>query len=169
MPAQKKSAARSRAIKSTQKITKAMEMVAASKMRKAQDRMRAARPVRGEDPHRDRPPAPREPGLPHPFLVEREPKSVGIIVISTDRGLCGSLNINVFKPRSRDPRVAGQGRGGAALHHRLQGLAFFKRLKVPIARERHAPRRPPHVADLIGTVKVMLDAYARASSIACSS
>ncbi|HEY5719483.1 MAG TPA: F0F1 ATP synthase subunit gamma, partial [Gammaproteobacteria bacterium] len=84
-------------IKNTQKITKAMEMVAASKMRRAQERMRAARPyaekiravvghirVANPDDH-------------HPFLVEREVRAVGIIVVSSDRGLCGSLNINVFK------------------------------------------------------------------------
>jgi len=84
-------------IKSTQKITKAMEMVAASKMRRAQERMKAARPyadrirsvighLRLANQHSS-----------HPFLIEREVKAVGIIVVSSDRGLCGSLNINVFK------------------------------------------------------------------------
>src|SRR5688500_6039088 len=83
--------------KSTQKITKAMKMVAASKMRKAQDRMRATRPysekirrVIGHLRHAN-------PDYKHPFMVERPAKSVGFIIISTDRGLCGGLNVNLFK------------------------------------------------------------------------
>ena len=83
-------------VKSTQKITKAMEMVAASKMRRAQDRMRAARPyadkIRSVIGHL-RVANPTN----HPYLVEREVKAVGLIVVSSDRGLCGSLNVNVFK------------------------------------------------------------------------
>src|ERR1700682_1611532 len=84
-------------IKSTQKITKAMEMVAASKMRRAQERMRAARPyadkIRNVVGHI----AIANPGDSHPYLTERAPKSVGLIIISTDRGLCGALNLNLFK------------------------------------------------------------------------
>jgi F-type H+-transporting ATPase subunit gamma len=83
-------------VKSTQKITKAMEMVAASKMRRVQERMKAARPyadkIRGVIGHL-RVTNPTN----HPYLVEREVKAVGIIVVSSDRGLCGSLNVNVFK------------------------------------------------------------------------
>ena len=86
-----------RSIKNTQKITRAMEMVAASKMRKAQSRMRAARPyaerIRRVIAHVSA--ASTE--YVHPFMVEREPKSVGYIVVSTDRGLCGGLNSNVFR------------------------------------------------------------------------
>src|SRR4029077_13269528 len=84
-------------IKSTQKITKAMEMVAASKMRKAQERMRAARPyaekMRTVVGHLRL----ANPDYRHPYLIEREAKAVGVIIVSTDRGLCGSLNANVFK------------------------------------------------------------------------
>src|SRR3990172_12934431 len=84
-------------IKGTQKITKAMEMVAASKMRRAQERMRTARPyadkIRQVIGHL----RVANPNHRHPYLVEREPKSVGLIIVSSDRGLCGSLNINVFK------------------------------------------------------------------------
>src|ERR1700752_4856997 len=83
--------------KSTQKITKAMEMVAASKMRKAQERMRATRPyaekirrVIGHLRHAN-------PDYRHPFMIERPVKSVGFIIITTDRGLCGGLNVNLFK------------------------------------------------------------------------
>src|SRR5512138_3349147 len=83
--------------KSTQKITKAMQLVAASKMRKAQDRMRAARPyaqrIRRVIGHLRL----ANPDFRHPFLIEREAKSVGFILISTDRGLCGGLNVNLFK------------------------------------------------------------------------
>ena len=83
--------------KSTQKITKAMEMVAASKMRKAQERMRATRPyaerIRRVIGHLRL----ANPDYKHPYLVEREAKSVGFIIITTDRGLCGGLNVNLFK------------------------------------------------------------------------
>jgi len=147
-------------IKSTQKITKAMEMVAASKMRRAQERMKAARPyadkirqvighVRAANPHHR-----------HPFLVEREVKSVGMIVVSSDRGLCGALNINVFKQvliAARDYQ-----KQGVELHLCLIGskaMQFFRRLKLPItASITHLGDRP-RVADLLGTVKAMLDMY----------
>src|SRR5271156_64042 len=84
-------------IKNTQKITKAMEMVAASKMRKAQDRMRAARPYAEKIRHVIGHLRQVNLDYKHPFTVERPVQSVGIIVISTDRGLCGSLNLNLFK------------------------------------------------------------------------
>ena len=97
MPGAKEIRTKIASIKSTQKITKAMEMVAASKMRRAQDRMRAARPyaekIRTVIGHIRQ----ANPDYRHPFLVEREVKSIGLIVISSDRGLCGSLNVNVFK------------------------------------------------------------------------
>ncbi len=147
-------------IKSTQKITKAMEMVAASKMRRAQERMKAARPyadkirqvighVRAANPnHR------------HPFLVERDVRSVGMIVVSSDRGLCGALNINVFKQVLAAAREYQQ--QGVELHLCLIGaksMQFFRRLKLPItASITHLGDRP-RVADLLGTVKAMLDMY----------
>jgi len=147
-------------IKNTQKITKAMEMVAASKMRKAQERMRAARPyaekirkVIGHLRHAN-------PDYKHPFLVERECKSMGLIVISTDRGLCGSLNANLFKTAVTTMRAA-QGRG-EKIHLCLIGtkaVQFFRRLGMEIdASITHLGDRP-HVTDLIGTVKVMLDGF----------
>lgn len=84
-------------VKSTQKITKAMEMVATSKMRKTQDRMAASRPyseaIRNVISHVSK----ASIGYKHPFLIEREIKKVGILIISTDRGMCGGLNINLFK------------------------------------------------------------------------
>jgi len=91
-----------KSIKNTQKITKAMEMVAASKMRKAQDRMRASRPyaekMRNVICHL----AHAHAEIKHPFMIEREIKRVGYIVITSDRGLCGGLNVNLFKQTIND-------------------------------------------------------------------
>ena len=147
-------------IKSTQKITKALEMVAVSKMRKAQDRMRAARPyadkIRQVIGHL----RVANPNHRHPYLVEREVKSVGLIVVSSDRGFCGSLNVNVFKQvlaAARDWQEK-----GVDLHLCLIGnkaLRYFKRLKLPIIASITHLGDTPHIADLIGTVKAMLDMY----------
>jgi F-type H+-transporting ATPase subunit gamma len=148
-------------IKNTQKITKAMEMVAASKMRKAQDRMRTARPyaekIRNIVGHL------RQVNLDykHPFTLEREVKSLGIVIVSTDRGLCGGLNLNLFKQALLAIRDA-QGKG-QKVHLCLIGskaLQFFRRLNgVTVdGSVTHLGDRP-HVTDLIGATKVMLDAY----------
>jgi F-type H+-transporting ATPase subunit gamma len=148
-------------IKNTQKITKAMEMVAASKMRKAQDRMRAARPyaekIRKIVGHL------RQVNLDykHPFTLERPVQSVGVIIISTDRGLAGSLNLNLFKATLTAIREA-QSRGAKVSVCVIgsKALQFFRRLNgVEIAGSVTHLGDKPHVADLIGTVKVMLDFY----------
>ena len=146
-------------VKSTQKITKAMEMVAASKMRRAQDRMRAARPyadkIRSVIGHL-RVTNPTN----HPYLVEREVKSVGLIIVSSDRGLCGSLNVNVFK--SVLAQVRDYQAQGVEVHLCLIGakaLQFFRRLKLPIVASITHLGDKPHIADLIGTVKAMLDLF----------
>jgi F-type H+-transporting ATPase subunit gamma len=147
-------------IKNTQKITKAMEMVAASKMRRAQERMRASRPyaqkMRVVIGHLNE----ANPDYRHPFLVEREVKSVGFVVISTDRGLCGSLNVNLFKATIAAMREwQGKGASVSLCLIGAKALNFFRRLGLPIlAQVTHLGDRP-HVKDLIGTVKVMLDAY----------
>src|ERR1700743_1071376 len=148
-------------IKNTQKITKAMEMVAASKMRKAQDRMRAARPyaekIRKMIGHL------RQVNLDykHPFTLERPVTSVGIVVISTDRGLCGSLNLNLFKATLAAIREA-QSRGSKVYLCIIgsKALQFFRRLSgIEIAASVAHLGDRPHIKDLIGTTKVMLDFY----------
>jgi len=146
-------------VKSTQKITKAMEMVAASKMRRAQERMRAARPyadkIRGVIGHL-RVTNPTN----HPFLVEREIKSVGMIVVSSDRGLCGSLNVNVFKQVLAAAReYQAQGVEVRLCLVGAKALQFFRRLKLPIEASITHMGDKPHIADLIGTVKAMLDLF----------
>jgi F-type H+-transporting ATPase subunit gamma len=160
MPGAKEIRGKIASIKSTQKITKAMEMVAASKMRKAQDRMRAARPY--ADKMHDVIGHLRlaNPDYRHPWLVERPVKAVGVIVISTDRGLAGSLNINVFKQTLATVREW-QGKGAEVQLCVIgaKALGFFRRLKLPIAASLTHTGDRPHIANLIGTVKVMLDAY----------
>ncbi|MFM2109525.1 MAG: F0F1 ATP synthase subunit gamma [Gammaproteobacteria bacterium] len=160
MPGTKEIRTKIASVKSTQKITKAMEMVAASKMRRAQERMRLARPyadkIRVVIGHLNQ----AHPDYKHPFLVEREPKSIGVIVVSTDRGLCGALNTNVFKSTLMLMREW-QGKG-AKLNFCLLGtksVGFFRRLGVPILASMTGIGDRPHVKDLLGSVKVMLDAY----------
>jgi len=161
MPGVKEIRIKIASFKSTQKITKAMEMVAASKMRKAQDRMRATRPyaekIRRVIGHLRL----ANPDFKHPYLIEREAKSVGFIVISTDRGLAGGLNVNLFKTTLAAMREWQE--KGAEVSMCLigaKGVQFFRRLGnvKTLATVTHLGDRP-HVADLIGTVKVMLDLY----------
>ncbi len=149
-----------KSIQNTQKITKAMEMVAASKMRRAQDRMRASRPyaekMRNVVAHMGR----AHPEYRHPFLVEREARRVGLIIISSDRGLCGGLNINLFKKAVRSmAEWKGQNLeidlaviGGKA-------MGFFKRLGGNVVSENSQLGDSPGIEALIGSVKVMLDAF----------
>jgi len=148
-------------IKNTQKITKAMEMVAASKMRKAQERMRAARPyaekIRKIIGHL------RQVNLDykHPFTLERPVKAVGIVVISTDRGLCGSLNLNLFKATLSAIREAREKNAKVYLCViGTKALQFFRRLAdIEISASATHLGDKPRVAELIGTTKVMLDFY----------
>jgi F-type H+-transporting ATPase subunit gamma len=147
-------------IKSTQKITKAMEMVAASKMRRAQDRMRAARPYSDRILNVIGHLRLANQNSSHPFLVEREVKAVGIIVVSSDRGLCGSLNINVFKQVLIAAREW-QGKG-VEVHLCLIGskaLQFFRRLKLPVVASITQLGDKPRIKDLIGGVDAMLELY----------
>jgi F-type H+-transporting ATPase subunit gamma len=147
-------------IKSTQKITKAMEMVAVSKMRRAQERMRAARPYSDRILNVIGHLRLANPNSRNAFLVEREVKAVGIIVVSTDRGLCGSLNVNLFKQVLAAAREW-QGKG---VEVRLcligsKALQFFRRLKLPIEASITNVGDTPRIGDLIGGVDAMLDLY----------
>jgi F-type H+-transporting ATPase subunit gamma len=160
MPGTKEIRSKIASVKSTQKITKAMEMVAASKMRRAQNRMRAARPyaekMRNMIGHLTQ----ANPDYRHSFLIEREPKAVGIIVISTDRGLAGGLNSNLFKVvllLAREWQAKGATVSLCVLGSK--GLAFFRRLGMPILGGVSGLGDRPLIKDLIGAVKVMLDAY----------
>ena len=160
MPGTKEIRSKIASVKSTQKITKAMEMVAASKMRRAQERMRAARPYAAKMRSLLNHLAQANPDYRHPFLQDRDVKAVGIIVISTDRGLAGGLNSNVFKSvllLAREWQSKGATASLCVLGNK--GLAFFRRLGMPILGGTGGLGDRPHVKDLIGTVKVMLDAY----------
>jgi F-type H+-transporting ATPase subunit gamma len=149
-----------KSIKNTQKITKAMEMVAASKMRKAQDRMTASRPyaekMRNVIAHLSQAHA----EIKHPFMIEREIKRVGYIVVTSDRGLCGGLNVNLFKKTIADMKS----------HHEKgveidvipvgrKAVEYFKRQNANIVAEASQLGDAPHITDLIGSVKVMLDSF----------
>jgi len=149
-----------RSVKNMQKITKAMEMVAASKIRKAQDQMEASRPyaesIRRVIGHLGN----ANQDYKHPWLVEREVKRVGYIIISTDRGLCGGLNINLFKSvigelqQWRDKNVEVD----IALVG-AKAVAFFRRLGGNVVGTATHLGDKPHVNDLIGSIKIMLDSY----------
>lgn len=150
-----------KSIKSTQKITRAMELVAASKMRKAQQRMSTSRPyatkIRQVIAHI----AESHSEYRHPFLVQREQiKRVGVIVVATDRGLCGSLNISMFKVLAQQ-MMEWQKQGIeidlCAIGHKAE--LFFKRFGGNVVAQADHLGDAPSVNDLIGIVKVMLDAY----------
>jgi F-type H+-transporting ATPase subunit gamma len=147
-------------IKNTQKITKAMEMVAASKMRRAQDRMLATRPYAEKIQNVISHLAHAHPEYHHPYLVEREAKRVGLIIISTDRGLCGGLNINLFKAIVAAMKEWQE--AGLEIELTLIGSkanAFFKRMGGNVTATATHLGDAPSIVELIGTVKVMLDAY----------
>jgi F-type H+-transporting ATPase subunit gamma len=149
-----------RSVKNMQKITKAMEMVAAAKIRKAQNQMEASRPyaerIRRVVGHLGA----ANPDYKHPWLVEREVKRVGYIVISTDRGLCGGLNINMFKKvigelrqwKDKDVEVDLTLVGAKAVQ-------FFRRLGGNVVGTATHLGDRPQANDLIGAIKIMLDSY----------
>ncbi len=147
-------------VKNTQKITSAMEMVAASKMRRTQDTMASSRPyaenIRNVIGHI----ACGKLEYRHPYLEERKVNRVGYIVISTDRGLCGGLNINLFKSVLKDS--AKWQEQGAEVDFAVVGskaAAFFNNLGANIVAQKSGLGDTPSLTDLIGSVKVMLDAY----------
>ncbi len=148
-------------IKNTQKITKAMEMVAASKMRKAQDRMRATRPYAHKMLNVIGHLANANTEYNHPFLIEHpDVKRVGFIIISSDRGLCGGLNTNAFKAALKAMQEWQQQNVKIDLCLiGAKGTAFFKRFSSNVVSQVSHLGDTIHISELIGTVKVMLDAY----------
>jgi len=161
MPGAKEIRSQIKSIKATQKITKAMEMVAASKMRKTQDRQAASRPyatkIRQVIGHL----RVANPDYKHPFLVERPVKRVGFIVVSTDRGLCGGLNINLFRATLAEVRrLKEQGVEAEFCLIGTKAMSFFKRFGGNVvATVNHLPEQPPYMEKLIGPITVMLDGY----------
>ena len=147
-------------VKNTQKITRAMQMVAASKLRRTQDRMEASRPyaerIRTVIGHLSE----ANPDEKHPYLESREVKRVGYIVVTSDRGLCGSLNVNLFRPVVQDlRRFKEQGVEADLCIIGQKGAAYFRRLDVNITGVTTHLNENPHVSDLIGAITMMTDAY----------
>ncbi|WP_024540058.1 F0F1 ATP synthase subunit gamma [Comamonas badia] len=149
-----------KSFENTKKITKAMEMVSVSKMRKAQDRMRAARPyaekVRSIAAHL----GDANPEYVHPFMKLNDAKAAGIIVVTTDKGLCGGLNTNVLRIVTNKLRdLQGAGKDVQAVAIGTKGLGFLNRVGAKVVSQATALGDTPHLEKLIGPVKVLLDAY----------
>lgn len=149
-----------KSVKNTQKITRAMEMVAASKMRKAQDRMRATRPYSEKMNQVIAHLAYAHPEYKHSYMQEREVKRVGYIIVSSDRGLCGGLNNNLFRKTIRSLKAwDDKGIGIDLCTIGTKAAAYFKRIGSKIVGQASHLGDEPRVEDLIGTVKVMLTAF----------
>ena len=150
-----------KSVENTRKITKAMEMVAASKMRKAQDRMRASRPyaekIRNVAAHLSF----ANPEYKHPYLIKRDVvKNVGLIVVSSDKGLCGGLNTNMLRlsvNQMKNWETEGKAITVSAIGNK--GFSFMNRVGANVKSHITGLGDVPHLETLIGTIKVMLDAY----------
>jgi len=161
MPGSKEIRTKIKSVQNTRKITKAMEMVAASKMRKAQERMRAARPygekIRNVAAHLSH----ANPEYRHPFLVSRDSvKKVGIIIVTTDKGLCGGLNTNIQRmalTKMKEWEAEGESFEVCAIGNK--GLGFMQRLGADIVSQVTGMGDRPQMDKLIGAVKIMLDGY----------
>lgn len=151
-----------KSVENTKKITKAMEMVAASKMRKAQERMRAARPYAEKIRSLAANLSKATPEYKHPFLVANEGvKTVGYIVVTTDKGLCGGMNTNVLRAVTLKLRdMESQAMRAEAVAIGNKGLGFLNRVGVKVVSHATQLGDKPHLERLIGPVKVLLDAYA---------
>ncbi len=149
-----------KSIQNTQKITRAMEMVAVSKMRKAQERMQTARPYAQKIRNVIRHLHEAHPEYRHPFVLEREARRVGMIVVTSDRGLCGGLNTNLLRTAIQAMQEWNEKKVDIDVCNiGSKGFAFYKRLGANIISHTSHLGDSPRVEDLIGTVKVMLDAY----------
>ena len=165
MPGTKEIRMKIRSVQNTRKITKAMEMVAASKMRKAQERMRHARPygekIRNVAAHISH----ANPEYKHPALVDRDTvKRLGIIVITTDKGLCGALNTNLLRlvlTQYKEWQAQGEDIEVCALGNK--GFGFMQRLNADIVSHVVQLGDRPQLDKLIGAIKVMMDAYREAA------
>lgn len=151
-----------KSVENTKKITKAMEMVAASKMRKAQDRMRAARPYSDKIRNIAANLANANPEYTHPFLAEAktEAKAVGFIIVTTDKGLCGGMNTNVLRMvtnKTKELEAAGNKIEAVAIGNK--GLGFLNRIGVPVVAQATQIGDTPHLEKLIGPVQVMLEKF----------
>ncbi|MEE9356004.1 MAG: F0F1 ATP synthase subunit gamma [Methylococcaceae bacterium] len=147
-------------IKNTQKITRAMEMVAASKMRKTQDRMRATRPYSNKLAQIIKHLAHAITEYKHPYLIDRDVKRIGVILISSDRGLCGGLNSNLFR------KLIGQMKGWDASDFEIdlcivgqKGGSFFSNIGANITGQVEKIGEAPSLESILGIIKIMLDAY----------
>jgi F-type H+-transporting ATPase subunit gamma len=150
-----------KSVENTKKITKAMEMVAASKMRKAQDRMRHARPYSDKVRNIAANLGKANPEYTHPFMKVNDAKAVGFIVVSTDKGLCGGMNTNVLRAvtaKLRELQAAGIGIQAVAIGGK--GFGFLNRIGAPVVSHVTQLGDTPHLDRMIGPVKVLLDAYA---------
>jgi F-type H+-transporting ATPase subunit gamma len=163
MPSTKEIRLKIKSVQNTRKITKAMQMVAASKMRKAQDRMRAARPYGDKIRNIVARLALANPEYRHPFVVRRpQIRAVGLILVSTDKGLCGPLNTNTQRAvltRVKQWEAAQQKLQATAIGNK--GLGFLQRLRANITSQLIQLGDSPNLEKLIGPVKVQLDAYSR--------
>jgi len=149
-----------KSVENTRKITKAMEMVAASKMRKAQDRMKAARPYAEKIARVPAHLAYAHTEYKHPFVIARDVKRVGLIVVTSDKGLCGGLNTNALRVvvgQMKQWEAAGVGIDVTAIGNK--GLGFMQRLGASVVSQLTNIGDTPRLDTLIGPVKVMLDAY----------
>jgi F-type H+-transporting ATPase subunit gamma len=150
-----------KSVENTKKITKAMEMVAASKMRKAQDRMRAARPYSDKIRNIASNLASANPEYTHPFLVKQDKaKTVGFIIVTTDKGLCGGLNTNALRLMTKKLRdLESEGIKTQAVAIGNKGFGFLNRIGAKVVSHATQLGDTPHLDKLIGPVKVLLDAY----------
>lgn len=150
-----------KSVENTKKITKAMEMVAASKMRKAQDRMRAARPYSDKVRNIAANLGKANPEYTHAFMKSNDVKAAGIIVVSTDKGLCGGLNTNVLRAVTQKLReLQAEGSSVQTVAIGNKGLGFLNRIGAQVVSHVTQLGDTPHLERLIGPVKVLLDQYA---------
>jgi F-type H+-transporting ATPase subunit gamma len=150
-----------KSVENTRKITKAMEMVAASKMRKAQDRMRSARPYSDKVRNIASNLGKANPEYTHAFMKNNDVKAAGVIVVSTDKGLCGGLNTNVLRAVTTKLReLQGEGVNVQTVAIGNKGLGFLNRIGAQVVSHVTQLGDTPHLERLIGPVKVLLDQYA---------